>query len=460
MTDTTRSQGRADAPSDRLNLKAQYENFLDQAFLHMWPAVKAPGDSARPDENLSGVACAILVMRTALTFLEAARAPVVEAFGTGTVKILDLAVGRADEAAIQAFCQDWAAGNNGPLPPSFMELVEHREMWRSFWALKYFHFRKLMVSDDDDNSEPKEVLLEQTYVEWDGRESLSDHLKRSFGPYAGKTRYKTAIVVPGSPEILRVKLVISDKDTPKLNFVTDVKRFKHAGAVYRCVAIVRLRDHPAGEDTMRMYFPPGAPFWANGGAYPLCDTWHIPDPGQYMIYYLRTEIPIAPEEPVFFDKKTYPYAESYARFGKIFLDKALSVLSTPAPAPARQSLPDPVVPPRSRQVAPPRPGQGDRAQGQSRSGQEQSRPPSGPGQGDRSRTQGQSRSGQEQSRPPSGPGRESSNTFGARESRGQGQSRGGPEPGSRQVRLPPGYRSQESRSRQESSSLRSRRRRR
>jgi hypothetical protein len=361
MSDTSSPHRQSsDPPTDGLHLTAPYEDFLDQAFLRFWPAVQGPDEGPEnADQNLSGVACAILVLRTVLSFLEDARAPVVDQFPPGTIKILDLALGRADNAAIKAFCEEW-----GPPPPSFEDLVENVEMWRSLWCIRYFILKRLMVSDHAE-SPLEEDVVEQKWVDWDGNSSLPAHLDTLFGPVReDRKSHETEIIERGHPMILRVRLKISNKDAPaaKLNFDGDVKRFEYAGAVYRCVAIVRLRDSPAGQDTLRLYYPGGGPFWPSGGAYPLSDGWQVPDPGRYMVYYLRTNMPIAPEEPVYSGLKGNPFADSRRRFGKIFLDEVKSVPEAP-PASTKRPLPDPRPPP-PRQVLPPRPSQAN-LQGQS-----------------------------------------------------------------------------------------------
>jgi hypothetical protein len=137
-------------------------------------------------------------------------------------------------------------------------------------------------------------------LHWDGFDrTLAEHVSGYFGEvdWGNGPRVRR---LAACPRIIRMRYTSKNN---RLRFHHDLSRFEyqlipgHAegirSVVYRCVAAIRLRDSPEGADSVRLYYydlhfvPKRAP--------PMSDAWQLPDPGEYMLYYAPSEIPL-PEE--------------------------------------------------------------------------------------------------------------------------------------------------------------------
>jgi hypothetical protein len=283
-----------------LDLSLPCQAFMD-AVHESWPS------SQHDPAGRSGVACAIIVLRHLLSYFDPEdRQRFVDSLRLGRIPVLEQAVLHSDKDSLDSSFGKMKA-NLGADDLRFDKLMENSVMHDEIWDKQDFRlFLEVTYRASPDGPwgrPPHDLVLagHDGLLHWDGYDrTLAEHVSGYFGEIDLESGARVSRMA-ACPRIIRMRYESKNK---RLQFHHDLSRFEyrltqgHAKGtnfvIYRCIAAVRLRDSPEGSDSVRLYHY-GLQFVPKT-AQPMSTTWQLPDPGEYMLYFAVSDIPL-PEEP-------------------------------------------------------------------------------------------------------------------------------------------------------------------
>ncbi|KAK3361741.1 hypothetical protein B0T24DRAFT_640012 [Lasiosphaeria ovina] len=267
-----------------------------------WP--NAGSDAAERIAN-SGLACAIVVFRHLLAFFppdQRREILTLDPAGMATNGLV-AAILLPDRNESLACLQRYFAANT-----KFEKIMENKTMAETIWSNELLcPFKPVFRKAGETAWVPMQnylgVMGFMGMQIWDGkkRDSLSGFMACQIGQFSPNEQGTDPAVIPLCPLIMRVRYHSPD---PGLDFIRDLSNFKikkfsfkeGGGAVqsgyayYNCVAVVKFRAGQDG-DTVRLYTVNGQPIVPKDGKFPWSGDWRMENGGEYMLYYVRSDIP-------------------------------------------------------------------------------------------------------------------------------------------------------------------------
>jgi hypothetical protein len=261
------------------------------------------GSDQQSKATRSGIACAVASLRHMLShFRLKARLRVLA--GSDRVKEMPLlkAVLFLEPEVCAAYCRQIEDGHS-PEELAFERLMTSKEMEDIVWANDYFRFFNHTLRRTSERSrwfklEDPVPLSDKEYLRWSTnyRVKLSDHLNFWSNIIIDTVTGEQTVRFGNAPMILRVRLSAAKDGVEFHRDVFEVELgVMHASPdlplryTYRCIAVVKLRETPDGHDTMRLYRVDGEPM-RTSQAFPWSNEWRLHDGGEYMLFYVRTDM--------------------------------------------------------------------------------------------------------------------------------------------------------------------------
>ncbi|AEO67381.1 uncharacterized protein THITE_109854 [Thermothielavioides terrestris NRRL 8126] len=274
-----------------------------------WPEVGSDPESKARE---SGVACAVIVLRHVLAnlvytlreeFLDDVRGDCSDSHNVLSTTCPLLAAALALHADVAAGLCTRIQNSLSPHQLTFESLMTSDSMQAAAWSSDCFRFfnesfwRVTDLAPWRDVPGHIKLPTDQEFLTWDGSGpgSLSDHVSRfSHLIQHIETGYQLVRFV-NAPPVLRLRFSTQDRN---LSFYGDLFEFRlrllrvaeddPAEVTYRCVAVVRLRDAPDGQDSLRLYRVDGSVYQPRNEA-PWSHDFRVQDGGQYMLFFVRSD---------------------------------------------------------------------------------------------------------------------------------------------------------------------------
>jgi len=259
----------------------------------------------------------------------------------------------SDERWTQVFAEiETAYGFNGL---RFSQIIESNAMIEEFWCKPQFCFVRTYQGLFNDCPEDWVDLPPTTDVlpaddgmfKWDGVQkpprggsTLSDWINSHFGLFGFESHEFLTRVrrTPRAPWVVRLRY---SSRNPNLRFYHDLSYFElqirqdpPQRIAYRCIAAVKLRNGADDYDTIRLFDSDGIWYLPNGEVFPMNERWKVENGGEFMLFYLRTNVHLKDNEGVPWDDlpSLHPMAQQRRRL-RGWLAEALR---TPSSPPRRQ----------------------------------------------------------------------------------------------------------------------------
>jgi hypothetical protein len=329
---TPEADRHGDSQATNLAAIAEYPKALERSHA-AWPDA---GADQRSRARGSGIACAVIVLRHLLShFPYKSRRRFLSAEETdGQSTLLTAALSLDPEEASRLCDQVESAHELDEL--TFQSLMSSDPMVRAVWRNDYFlFFNQAFCRESKDapwhEIDPRvQLITQEEFLSWDGLEATN--LGDCLGYFSQSIRDNQTgaelLRFGNAPMVIRLRF--SNKKQG-LGFYNDLFAFDlrivnsspddPSVFPYRCIAVVRLREAEEGHDTLRLYSVTGDLFHPSQKGFPWSDEWRVHDGGEYMLFFVRTDI-VSTEVPPLPESLMQRHAEDF----RITTREALAVL--------------------------------------------------------------------------------------------------------------------------------------
>jgi hypothetical protein len=288
----------SDEDSSLINI-ADHETALARSHAS-WPHV---GSDQQSKTIKSGIACAVVLLRHILSHF---RLNARLRFLVGSDRVKEIPLIKAalflKPEVCAAYCRQIEEGHS-PEELTFERLMTSKQMEDMVWSNEYFRFFNHTLRRTSEQSrwfklEVPAPLSDKDYLRWSTnyRVKLSDHLNFWSNIIVDTVTGEQTVRFGNAPMILRLRLSAAKDGVEFHRDVFEVELgVMHASPdlpvryTYRCIAVVKLRETPDGHDTMRLYRVDGEPM-RTSQAFPWSNEWCLHDGGEYMLFYVRTDM--------------------------------------------------------------------------------------------------------------------------------------------------------------------------